>query len=125
MTIPQANTTASESKDEFLAMRIYIAETDTVEGGVHHGKHLWQMLLHTFQERGISGATVFRGIAGYGLTHRPHSLLSEYLAYDLPIVVEAIDRESRIRSLLPELQEMIGTGAIALEKIEMISLRKT
>ncbi len=77
------------------------------------------------RERGIAGATVFRGIEGFGANARLHTTRLLRLSEDLPILVEVVDEEARIRAILPELDAMVGDGLITLEKIEVLAYRGT
>jgi len=76
-----------------------------------------------FRERGLAGATVARAISGFGASAKHRNILSEYLSLDLPIVVEVVDRESKVRAVLPDLDEMIGGGMVTIEKVEVVIYR--
>ena len=112
-----------ETNDPYLLMRVFIGESDKAQHGKFQGKPLWEALLKDFRERGLAGATVIRAIAGFGASAKLRSTLSEYLSLDLPIIIEVVDRESRIRAMLPDLDEMIGGGMVTLEKTEVILYR--
>ena len=112
-----------QTNDPYMLMRVFIGESDKAEHGKHHGKPLWEALLRDFRERGLAGATVTRAIAGFGASAKLRSAFSEYLSLDLPIVIEIVDLESRIRAILPDLDEMIGGGMVTLEKAEVILYR--
>jgi PII-like signaling protein len=103
-----------------LLARIYIGEADR-----HDGRPLYQAIVAFLRERGIAGATVFRGIEGYGANARLHTTRILRLSEDLPILIEVVDQEDRIRAVLPELDAMIQDGLITLEKIEVIAYRGT
>ncbi len=112
-----------ETNDPYLLMRIFIGESDKAEHGKFHGKPLWEALLMDFRERGLAGATVARAISGFGASAKHRNILSEYLSLDLPIVVEVVDRESKVRAVLPDLDEMIGGGMVTIEKVEVVIYR--
>jgi uncharacterized protein len=112
-----------ETTDPYMLMRVFIGESDKAQDGKYHGKPLWEALLRDFRERGLAGATVMRAIAGFGASAKLRTTLSEYLSLDLPIIIEVVDRESRIRAILPDLDEMIGGGMVTLEKAEIIIYR--
>ena len=112
-----------DTSDPYVILRVYINEADKVESGTHHGKPLWEALFNDFKAHGLAGATVIRAIAGYGVAAKRHSVLSEYLALALPIVIEVVDRESAIRAVLPDLDEMIGGGLVTIEKVEVVIYR--
>lgn len=103
---------------ERTLMRIHIGESDK-----WHGKPLYQALLELFRSDGFSGATVLRGVGGYGSTSIYHTDKILRLSQDLPIVIEVIEYPERIQSILPRLDEMIGGGLITLEKVHVILYR--
>jgi len=103
---------------ERTLMRIHIGERDK-----HHGKPLYQAIVQLLRERHYAGATVFRGIMGFGASARLRSDRMEVLSLDLPIVVEVIETEERIQAILPELDSMIGGGLITLERARVIMYR--
>lgn len=113
-----------DTNDPYVILRVYVSEADRVERGTHHGKPLWEAIFNDFKARGLAGATVIRAIAGYGVADKRHNMLSEYLAFDLPIVIEVVDEESAIRAILPDLDAMIGGGLVTIEKVEVVIYRK-
>lgn len=113
----------SDSHDPYVTMRIFIGESDLAEDGKWKGKPLWEALLNDFLERGRAGCTVERAIAGFGASAKRRSILSEYLSSDLPVIVEVIDPESRIRAVLPEIDGMIGGGMVTIEPVEVVIYR--
>jgi hypothetical protein len=103
---------------ERTLMRIHIGERDK-----HHGKPLYQAIIELLRARHYAGATVFRGIAGFGATARLHTDRIEVLSLDLPIVIECVETEEKIQSILPEIDAMIGGGLITLEHARVIMYR--
>jgi PII-like signaling protein len=103
---------------ERMLMRIHIGERDK-----HHGRPLYQAILELLRERHYAGATVFRGIAGFGPTARLHTDTILRLSVDLPIVIECVETQERIEAILPELDKMLGGGLITLEKVQVIMYR--
>ena len=101
-----------------LLARIYIGEADQ-----HGGKPLYQAIVELLRDRGIAGASVFRGIEGYGANARLHTSRILRLSEDLPVLIEVVDREETLRAILPELDEMIGDGMITLERVEVVAYR--
>ena len=101
-----------------LIARIYIGESDSWEG-----RPLYEAIVHRLRQRGIAGATVLRGIEGYGKRSVLHTTRILRLSEDLPIVVEVVDREDRLRAVLPELDAMVTDGMITLEPVEVIVYR--
>ena len=80
-------------------------------------------IVELLRARGYAGATVYRGIMGFGASSTVHSDRIEVLSLDLPIVVECIETAERIDAILPELDEMIGGGLITLERANVIMYR--
>lgn len=103
---------------ERTLMRIHIGERDK-----HHGRPLYEAIVQLLRERHFAGATVLRGIAGFGANARLHTEKVLRLSLDLPIIVECVDTEEKIASILPELDEMIGGGLITLERAKVIVYR--
>ena len=105
-------------KGERVLMRIHIGERDKF-----NGKPLYQQIVELLRARHYAGATVFRGIMGFGPTSKLHTDRFLELSIDLPIVVECVDTEERIQAILPELDEMLGGGLITLERARVIMYR--
>ncbi|HEX5590173.1 MAG TPA: DUF190 domain-containing protein [Candidatus Limnocylindrales bacterium] len=101
-----------------LLARIYIGESDT-----WHGRPLYEAIVHLLRERGIAGATVLRGIEGYGAKQVLHTTRILRLSEDLPVLIEVVDSEERLRTVLPELDAMVTGGLITLERVEIIAYR--
>ena len=103
---------------ERLLMRIHIGERDRYEG-----RPLYREIVELLRRRGCAGATVLRGIMGFGASSTVHTERFELLSADLPLVVECVDREDRIRAILPELDRMLGGGLVTLERAHVIMYR--
>lgn len=103
---------------ERTLMRIHIGERDRFEG-----QPLYEAIVKLLHERGFAGATVFRGIMGFGANSKVHSARFGDLVLDLPIVVEAVETEEKISSILPELNRMLGGGLVTLERARVIMYR--
>ncbi|HUF34356.1 MAG TPA: DUF190 domain-containing protein [Gemmatimonadales bacterium] len=103
---------------ERTLMRIHIGERDK-----HAGKPLYEAIVHLLRERGFAGATVLRGIMGFGASAGIHTEKVLRLSLDLPIVVESVETEEKIQAILPELDRMIGGGLITLERARVIVYR--
>jgi PII-like signaling protein len=103
---------------EALLARIYIGESDT-----HEGRPLYDVIVRHLRERGIRGASVFRGIEGFGRSSRVHTTRILALSEDLPILIEIVDEEARLRPVLEELEPMIGGGLVTLERVEVMIYR--
>ena len=105
-------------KGERTLMRIFIGESDK-----YHGKPLYQALLEKFREKGLAGATVLRGVAGYGASSVVHTEKVLRLSLDLPLIIEVVETEESIQSILPDLDAMIGGGLVTLERARVILYR--
>ncbi len=101
-----------------LRLRIYIGEADR-----WHGKPLAEAIVLRLRELGLAGATVVRGIEGFGRNAHLHTAKILRLSEDLPIVIDVVDREARIREVLPELDGMVGDGLITIEPVEVVAYR--
>ena len=103
---------------EALLARIYIGESDTFEG-----RPLYDAIVRRLRERGIRGVSVFRGIEGFGRSSRVHTTRILALSEDLPILIEVVDEEARLRPVLDELEPMIGGGLVTLERVQVLVYR--
>ncbi len=103
---------------ERTLMRIHIGERDK-----YHGKPLYEAIVLRLRERGFAGATVLRGIMGFGASAGIHSEKVLRLSLDLPLIVECVETEEKIQAILPELDAMIGGGLITLERAKVIVYR--
>lgn len=99
-------------------VRIHIVESDQWQG-----RPLYDAIVQLLRERGVAGATVIRGLEGFGASHHLRTTRILRLSEDLPIVVEVVDDEERLRALLPELDAMVTSGLITLEKVEIVTHR--
>ncbi len=105
-------------KGERVLMRIHIGERDKFEG-----KPLYQEIIHLLRKRKYAGATAFRGIMSFGANSKIHSDRFLELSVDLPIVIECVETEERIKAILPDLDNMIEGGLITLERAKVIMYR--
>lgn len=99
-------------------LRIFIGENDR-----WHGKPLYEAIVARAREEGLAGATVLRGLMGYGAKSRIHTAKVLRLSEDLPIVVEIVDRSERIDTFLPFLDDMVADGLVTLERAQVIMYR--
>lgn len=99
-------------------LRIFIGESDR-----RGGKPLYQAIVETLREHGLAGATVLRGVEGFGAHSRIHTYRLLRLSEDLPIVIEAVDTAERIEAVLPILGEMVEEGLVTIEDVEVIAYR--
>ena len=103
---------------ERTLMRIYIGERDK-----HGGRPLYEAIVMLLRARHFAGATVPRAIMGFGANARIRTEKLLDISVDLPIIVECVDEEPKIRAILPELDQMIGGGLITLEPAHVITYR--
>jgi len=99
-------------------LRIFIGEADK-----HDGHPLCRVIVDRARERGLAGATVLRGILGFGAHSRMHYAGILRMSEDLPIVIEIVDAPERIASFLPVLDDLIDEGLITLEKVRVIAYK--
>ncbi|GAB6073074.1 DUF190 domain-containing protein [Venenivibrio stagnispumantis] len=100
---------------EAILIRIHIGEDDKVDG-----KLLYKKIIEILRENDIAGATVLRGIMGYGASSIIHAASILDISSDLPIIVEIIDKEERINKVLPKIEPLIKNGLITQEKVKVI-----
>ena len=100
-------------------LRIFIGESDR-----WHGAPLSEAIVRRARELGLAGATVLRGLEGFGAHSRIHTSSILRLSQDLPIVVEIVDKHERIEAFLPVLDEMVHEGMITVEKVRVIAYRE-
>jgi len=110
--------THEKFEGERTLMRIHIGESDK-----WHSKPLHEAIVALLRKEGFSGATVLRGVGGYGGSSIYHTDKLLRLSQDLPIVVEVIETQDRIDHILPRLDEMIDGGLVTLEKVRVILYR--
>ena len=101
-------------------LRIYIGESDRWEG-----QPLYEAIVQLARKEGLAGATVLRGMEGFGADSRMHTPHILRLSEDLPIVVEIADRPERIEEFMPKLDEMVEEGMITREKVHITAYRSS
>lgn len=101
-----------------MLLRIFVGESDRWEG-----KPLHEAIVLAARKAGLAGATVLRGMQGFGANSRIHTTKILRLSEDLPIVIEIVDREDKVRSILPRLDQMVTEGLVTLERVQIISYR--
>lgn len=107
-----------ELPEKAKLLRIFVGESDRYDG-----KPIYEAIVKLARERSMAGATVLRGILGFGAHSRIHSAKILRLSEDLPIVIEIVDKPERIEGILPEIDEMIGEGLATVENIQVIFYR--
>lgn len=101
-------------------LRLFIGESDT-----WHGKPLYQAIVERVRQEGLAGATVLRGIEGFGADSHLHTSRILRLSEDLPVVIEIVDTPGQIDRVVPILDEMVGEGMLTLERVQIVSYRSS
>ena len=104
-----------ELSGKSILMRIFIGESDK-----HQGKPLYQLLVEMLKRENIAGATVLRGILGFGAKSHLHTAHILRLSQDMPIVIEAVDTQEHIERVLPEVEKLMGDGLITIEDVQVL-----
>ncbi|MBI4866067.1 MAG: DUF190 domain-containing protein [Candidatus Wallbacteria bacterium] len=100
---------------EALLLRIFIGENDRFEG-----RSLFEAIVLRARELHMAGATVLRGPLGFGRSARLHTTKILRLSEDLPMVIELVDSEEKIRSFVETIRPMLGSGLVTLERVEVL-----
>jgi PII-like signaling protein len=103
-----------------ILLRVFIGESDKFEH-----KPLYEAIVQKVRELGLAGATVLRGSEGFGANSVVHKAALLYMSTDLPIVIEIIDEEDKVRLLLPHLETMVQEGMITMEYVVILLYRHT
>jgi PII-like signaling protein len=101
-------------------LRIFVGESDR-----HEGRPLYQAIVERVRADGLAGATVLRGIEGFGADSRIHTSRILRLSEDLPVVIEIVDTADKIDAILPVLDEMVGEGMVTVERVQVIAYRSS
>jgi PII-like signaling protein len=107
-----------KASEDGQLLRIYIGESDRWQG-----KPLYEAIILKAREMGIAGATMLRGMMGFGANSRIHTAKILRLSEDLPIVVEVVDNVEKIERLLPVIDKMVQEGLVTLEHVRIIQYR--
>ena len=99
-------------------LRIFIGESDK-----HGRKPLYQAIVEMLRQEGMAGATVLRGVEGFGANSHLHTARILRLSEDLPIVIEVADTAEKIEAIMPKLDEMVTDGMVTLERVEVVTYR--
>jgi uncharacterized protein len=98
-----------------MLLRIFIGENDKC-----HHRPLYEAIVVKARECHLAGATVLRGPMGFGNSSRLHTSKILRLSYDLPLVIEIVDTEAKIKDFLPTLDGMMTSGLVTLEKVQVL-----
>jgi len=96
-------------------LTIFIGEDDQ-----WHHRPLFREIVHRAHAAGLAGATVLRGIEGYGASSRIHTTRLLSLSEDLPVMIVIVDSDERVRAFLPELDELVTEGLVIVEPVEVV-----
>src|SRR6478609_1004739 len=102
-------------KGERDLLRIFNGERDK-----YHGKPLYHGIVDLLRRNHFAGATVLRGIMGFGASSKLHTDRFDVLSLDMPIVVECVESAAKIDAVLPELETMVGGGLITRERVRVV-----
>lgn len=94
-----------------LKVSIYVSD-----GATRHGVPVYSAILDYLFYRGVSGATVFKGIAGFGADHHMHSSSSVEISDRLPLVIQFVEAPEKVEALIGKLQELVGSGLIEVQE---------
>jgi PII-like signaling protein len=100
--------------EEGTLLRLYFGENDK-----HQGTPLYEWIVRRAREQGLAGATVLRGLEGFGAHSRLHTAKILRLSTDLPILVEIVDTREKIESFLPLIDEAVHEGMATLERVQI------
>lgn len=103
-----------------VLLRVFIGESDR-----HGTRLLYEQIVEEARRRGLAGATVLRGIMGYGAASRVHTAKLLRLSEDLPIVIELVDTREKIDDFIPYLDEVVQEGLVTMERAHVIRYRHT
>jgi PII-like signaling protein len=104
--------------EESDLLRVFVGESDKFDG-----RPLYQAIVEEARGAGLAGATVLRGLMGFGATSRLHTVKVLRISEDLPMVVEIVDSPAKIESFLSALEAMVPEGLITIEKVKVIAYR--
>jgi len=108
-----------KTRVEAELLRIFFGEHDK-----YKGRPLYEAIVHLAKQDGLAGATVLRGILGFGAHSHMHTAKILRLSEDLPIVVEIVDQAEKIEAFLPKLDGMIEEGMVTIEKVRVVAYRE-
>ena len=99
---------------EGMLLRVFIGESDK-----HNGRPLYEVIVAEARQRGLAGATVWKGFMGFGAHSRMHTAKVPRLSTDLPVIIEIVDTREKIDAFLPELDDLVAEGLVTLERADV------
>jgi len=104
--------------EQAVLLRIFIGESDK-----HQGRPLYEQIVLKARELNLAGATVVRGILGFGADSRIHTAKLLELSEDLPVIIEIVDTQEKIDTLMPFIDKQVVEGLVTLEEVKVIKYR--
>jgi uncharacterized protein len=104
--------------EQAVLLRVFIGESDK-----HQGRPLYEQIVLKARELNLAGATVVRGILGFGADSRIHTSKLLELSEDLPVIVEIVDTREKIDTLMPFIDQQVVEGLVTLEEVKVIKYR--
>lgn len=104
--------------EEGMLLRVFVGETDQ-----YKGKTLYEQIVLKAREMNLAGATVTRGIMGFGAASRVHSAKLLRLSEDLPVIIELVDTEENLKKLTPFLDQAVTEGLVTMERVKIVKYR--
>lgn len=98
-----------------VRLTIFVGESDR-----WHHRPLYTEIVHRAHDAGLAGASVLRGVEGYGASSRIHTARILSLSEDLPMVIVIVDAEEKVRGFLPQLDELVSEGLVMIDPVEVI-----
>jgi uncharacterized protein len=105
---------------EQVLMRIFIGESDLYER-----RPLYMVLLELFRSKGLAGATVLKGIAGFGPDSIIHTASLFRLSPDLPMIIEVVDSDEHLQAILPDIDRRMSGGLVTMERVRVVRYERT
>lgn len=104
-----------ELEEKAMRLKVYLGESDH-----HNGVPAYKAVVHHLRQSGIWGATVTRGVYGYGKKSRLHAASPLRLSEDMPVVVEAVDSEKKILEVVPAISDMVKGGLVTVDEVKVL-----
>lgn len=104
-----------ELNEKAVRLKIYLGESDRYDG-----KPAYQAAVELLRKRGFWGATVVRGVYGFGKRSLVHSASVLRLSEDLPLIIEVVESEEKVNAIVPELSKMLRGGLITVEAVTVL-----
>ncbi len=93
------------------------------DGEKHHDRPLYEVIMNLLTEKGIAGATLFRGVSGYGSDGVRHTSTILRLMENMPLKIEVVDQEEKLAAVIPDLEKLVDKGLVTLTRINVVISR--